>query len=80
MLFNYDDTSKQSIYEYAKKLENMTFREILDEYNKSSIKYYVNPNERANFDLSIKEEETGYYTNENAKGQLGGFLEKYYFY
>ena len=31
MLFNYDRTNEESIYEYAKKLEKMTFREIIDD-------------------------------------------------
>ena len=84
MLFNYDRTSEESIYEYAKKLEKMTFREIMEEYNKSVVKHYVNPSERGIYDirdevLNVAEEETGYYTNENAKGQLGGLIEKYYF-
>lgn len=84
MLFDYDDTNIESIYSYAKRLENMTFREILEEYNNSSKKHYVNHNSN-NYDFSNNEsfeaniEDVGYYNNTNAKGQLGGFLEKYYF-
>lgn len=79
MLFDYDDTSVDSIYNYAKRLEGMTFNQIFDEYQNSVQKYYVNPNS------------TTYYVSEpsmvygekipsaNAKGQLGNFLERYYF-
>ena len=35
MLFDYDDRSIDSIFEYAKRLEGMTFNEISDEYNHS---------------------------------------------
>ena len=35
MLFDYDDTSEDSIYQYAKKLEGMTFQQIMDEFNNS---------------------------------------------
>ena len=39
-LFDYDDSSIESIYKYAKRLEGMTFNEILQEYEKSPIKSY----------------------------------------
>ena len=41
MLFDYDDTSIESILNYAKKLKNKTFREILNEYENSPVKKYV---------------------------------------
>lgn len=41
MLFDYDDTNIDSIFKYAKKLEGMTFQEVLDEYKKSSQKIYI---------------------------------------
>lgn len=81
MLFNYDDTSKNSIYQYAKKLEGMTFNDILDEYNKSAQKYYVNPYIE---DYSVSERKPKYdipakIPSGKAKGQLGNFLERFYF-
>ena len=64
MLYNYDDSNEDSIFNYAKKLENKTFRDIKNEYDSQ---YKVN-------------QETVHYTlNEKAKGQLGGFLEQFYF-
>ena len=41
-LFDYDDNSLESIFEYAKQLEKMTFREIEEEFGKSPYKSYVN--------------------------------------
>ena len=84
VLFDYDDTNEKSIVDYAKKLENMTFREILKEYNASAQKEYVNKNTNLynyNFHTSrkVRDSVPGYIHNTNAKGQLGGFIEKYYF-
>lgn len=39
-LFDYDDSDIESVYSYAKNLEGMTFKEILEEYEKSPIKSY----------------------------------------
>lgn len=84
MLFDYDDRDIKSIYNYAKQLENLTFRDIDKMYSESDRKFYVNPYDD-NYDnfvmnnLSISEPETSYITNPNAKGQLGGFIEREYF-
>lgn len=84
MLFDYDDSDIESIFNYAKRLESMTFREIEDLFEQSNQKYYVNPNDHSNSNfqtqsLMLKETEGGYITNPKAKGQLGGFLERKYF-
>ncbi len=81
MLFDYDDNDINSIYSYAKKLESRTFREIKNEFEESGLNFYCNPNENNNVKSVkvVKENETGYITNIKAKGQLGGFLERYYF-
>lgn len=76
MLFNYDDRDEQSILQYAKQLEGKTFKDIQEEYNQSSVKYYVNPNDKHS---RVAESTTEYSVNSNAKGQLGNFLERYYF-
>lgn len=39
-LFDYDDSNIKSVYSYAKKLEGMTFNDILEEYERSPIKKY----------------------------------------
>lgn len=73
MLFDYDSKSTQSILNYAKKLEGKTFRDILNVYEKSDSKSYEKP--KSNFvhlNSSIG-------MNAKAKGQLGSFLEMYYF-
>lgn len=81
-LFDYDDSNVESVYEYAKKLEGMTFNEILEEYEKSPYKSYEDS--KAHSNTMIVKEQSGNYTvtpsfNKNAKGQLGNLLEKYYF-
>ena len=79
MLFDYDDTNIDSIFKYAKKLEGMTFQEVLDEYKKSSQKIYINPlqtsNEISDYDNSYNDT----LPSKGAKGQLGNILERYYF-
>lgn len=75
-LFQYDDGDEHSIEAYAKYLENKTFREILELYNKSPIKHYYNQHD---LNYTIEEKEVDYVCSDNAKGQLGNFLEKYYF-
>ena len=81
-LFDYDDGDINSIYLYAKKLEGMTFHEILDEYRKSPIKSYEDKLHDT-YNTFAKEEVVSYNTdvslNKKAKGQLGNFIEKYYF-
>lgn len=79
MLFDYDDRNEDSIFNYAEKLINRTFRDILSEYEKSSKKRYTNPYEYNYDNISIEEEEPDYITNQKSKGELGNFLEKYYF-
>ena len=73
-LFDYDDRSIDSIFEYAKRLEGMTFNEISDEYNHSLKKFYTNPMEPQSF--KVKEDTVEYKTpGENAKGQLGNVIK-----
>ena len=81
MLFDYDDRDQNSIFEYAKKLEGMTFQDIFDEYNKSLQKNYVNYYEEGLgiADIGLQYNAPVTETNTNAKGQLGNFLERYYF-
>lgn len=79
MLFDYDDSNLDSIYNYAKRLEGMTFREILNEYNNSIQKFYINPNDK-NVPSSLnKGNDTAVIKTTASKGQLGNILEKYYF-
>ena len=79
MLFDYDDTNLESIFNYAKKLEGMTFQEVLNEYNNSVQKLYINPREKHNDNCSENYSENVVVENTNAKGQLGNFIERYYF-
>jgi len=79
MLFNYDNTNEQSIFEYAKKLEGKTFKEILNEYNHSLYKSYKDRINGIVPPTFVQEESIDYTTNPKAKGELGGFLEKHYF-
>lgn len=79
MLFDYDDRDVKSILNYAKKLEGLTFNQILDEFNNSPEKEYMNHKE----DPYMVADSSIIYdykiSPEAAKGQLGTFLERYYF-
>lgn len=79
-LFDYDDTSLESIFEYAKQLEKMTFREIKEEFDKSPYKSYVNVYESPET-MRIEEPSITYGAsfNYDAKGQLGNLLERLFF-
>lgn len=74
MAHKYDEKNPISILNYAKRFEGKTFNEIKINHDIEHGIYDVSP-ER----LVLKEEDVGYYTNTNAKGQLGGFIEKYGF-
>lgn len=63
MLFDYDKTSPESILQYAKQLEGHTFLEIKKQYLEH---------------LGVSDEEA-LSEDTNAKGQLGNFLEEYFF-
>ena len=77
MLFDYDDSNLESIYNYAKKLEGMTFREILNEYNNSTQKFYINPNDKNVSNSPNGGTDTAVIKTTAAKGQLGNILEKF---
>lgn len=64
-MFDYDKTSADSILAYAKKLEGQTFQNIFDRY----YAYFKLQNKL----IEKNNEDT------KAKGQLGNFLEEYYF-
>ena len=79
MLFDYDDTDLNSVLNYAKKMENSTFRDILN-LCKEYILEADNGNKRnrsEQFINSLKNDKL--LTLNNAKGQLGNFIEKFYF-
>ena len=63
MMFDYDRNSPESILAYAKQLEGLTFLDVLKMYC-------------AHEGISFDSEQV---KNTKAKGQLGNFLEKYYF-
>ena len=84
MLFDYNDSDVQSIYNYAKKLETKTFRDIEKMFDESDKDYYINPydssyNNHISHQHVVKEPEVGYISNSKAKGQLGGLIERKYF-
>ena len=62
-MFDYDKTSPESILQYAKRLEGHTFFDVLEMYCTHE-------------GISLDSEQ---FKNVSAKGQLGNFLEKYYF-
>jgi len=79
-LFDYDDRDAESIFDYAKQLENMTFRQIKEEYDQNPYKSYVNMHD---FSTSgeLHEDPLNYggSLNYNARGQLGNLIEKMFF-
>lgn len=83
-LFDYDATSRDSVFSYAKKLEGMTFNEIYDEYLKEMHQPTTNYEYKITANLSeskVAEPDVPYESawNAKAKGQLGNIIEKYYF-
>lgn len=79
MLFDYDETDERSILLYAKGMENHTYNEILDECKEYIKEFELGKvsNRDTKFVESLKEDK--FIKNTNAKGQLGNFIEKYYF-
>lgn len=61
----YDKTDKNSIYNYARKLINKTFREVLQ---LSDL-----------YTTELKEDESELFSDWNRKGGLGDLIEKHYF-
>lgn len=79
MLFEYDETNIDSIKQYANKLIGITYNDILKmcrEYIQAYDNGLVHTREQEFVD-SLRNDKL--ITNINAKGQLGTFLEKYYF-
>ncbi|WP_286209419.1 Sau3AI family type II restriction endonuclease [Dubosiella newyorkensis] len=74
MLFDYDFKDPESIYRYALYLRGKTFKEIFEEYLRSPKKSYF---DQPTYPLKVKEDKYVYL--DSSKGQLGNFLEKYYF-
>lgn len=79
MLFDYDDDNIESIKEYANQLVGSTYNDILklckdylDNYDKGLVH-----NRDKDFIESLRNDKI--FNNTNAKGQLGNFLEKFYF-
>lgn len=79
MLYDYDEKNEKSILSYAKDLENCTYNDILKmckEYIEAFEQGKVN-NRDEKFVESLKQDR--FIKNTEAKGQLGNFIEKYYF-
>ncbi len=81
-----DDRDVESIYNYAKRLENMTFNQILSDFKKSDIKHYINFYDYKNNKMKLKDsfdsndiDKTGNTFIDTAKGQLGDLVERFYF-
>lgn len=79
MLFDYDNTDPMSILEYARKMIGKTFNDLLDEYDKSPYKSYDEFKNVKNGSFYIKEDSSIYSAKPKAKGELGNFIEQFYF-
>lgn len=79
MLFDYDDEDVESILQYANKLVGISYNDILNacrEYIKAYDKGDISNRDKSFVD-SLRNDKL--INNKNAKGQLGNFIEKYYF-
>lgn len=79
MLFDYDNSNPLSILEYAKSMIGKTFNDLLDEYNRSPYKSYKEFMESPKEDFRARKMPTTYLAKPTAKGELGNFIEEYYF-
>lgn len=79
-LFDYDDRDLKSVFYYAKQLENMTFNDVKEIFENNKDKRYINKYED-DIEYVVAEEDFSYGAsmNERAKGQLGNFIERFYF-
>ena len=70
MLFDYDDTNINSVLNYAKKIEDLTFRDILVECKKylADAEKGKKMNRPLEFINSLKNDKL--LTSENSKGEL----------
>lgn len=73
ILFNYDDGSVDSILEYSNKIVGKRFAYIIDKYNETFYKSYV--------DFQNRKQTYDEYTeiNPKSKGQYGNYIEKYFY-
>ena len=77
-LFDYDDRYTESIVNYAKQLKGKSFRDVENEFNKSSMKEYFNFYEDSEINY-VSESGFEYVIDDASKGNLGNLLERCYF-
>lgn len=72
-LFDYDDSSVESILEYSQQLLDKPFFEIINSYKKSSYKTYEDFQAKTVSNVPDKE------ISMKSKGQYGNYIEKYFY-
>ncbi|OFI48030.1 DNA mismatch repair protein MutH [Floricoccus penangensis] len=72
-LFDYDDSSIESVIQYSELLLNKEFDEILEEYEATPYKNYNDFKENKVSDISDKK------ISMKSKGQYGNYIEKYFY-
>ena len=72
-LFDYDDSSIESVLEYSQHLLDKPFLEIINSYKKSSYKTYEDFQTKTISNVSNKE------ISMKSKGQYGNYIEKYFY-
>ena len=72
-LFDYDDSSVESVLEYSQYLLDKPFLEIINSYNKSSYKTYEDFQSKTISNVPNKE------ISMKSKGQYGNYIEKYFY-
>lgn len=72
-LFDYDDSSVESVLEYSQQLLDKPFLEIINSYKKSSYKTYEDFQAKTVSNVSDKE------ISMKSKGQYGNYIEKYFY-
>lgn len=72
-LFDYDDSSVESILEYSENLLDQPFVDIINSYKQSPYKTYADFQTKTISNIPYKE------ISMKSKGQYGNYIEKYYY-
>lgn len=79
MLFDYDINDEKSIISYAKKMEGMTYNDILTLCKDYLVAYDEGKIHNRNDEFVNHLRKEKFINKDSAKGQLGNFIELYYF-
>ncbi|MEG1566024.1 MAG: Sau3AI family type II restriction endonuclease [Bacilli bacterium] len=81
-MFDYDDANEESILNYAKTLVGKSVQNVIDDFNNSVVKHYIDPSKKSEFkveDSVAYNTELEYKALPNAKGEIGKIIENNFF-